>query len=499
MPSPQSPDGLKRRRIRLAIRHKLPLEVRQTASSSSILLKLQQARHPLRSKASEMPQQDGQKSSRVAGSGRKAIVLSAMVVVIVILAMGAVAGSSALGVSLAARMRADNDALQCANPDLFVGYGVHAGGNSSEGSNASAPNGDPVLRDRSTGRPVEVASVDSTVVDGHLVDRITNHTLLTSAAESTVLNGVLVERGSGKVLQTRPAIEHVTLADGVLTLLNFSALELRTIETLTLTPRGSSLGALSDPSDEETYQVVGVQILKGEGAERVVVLHAASRDEIVLCRSYNRTRSITIVTDTKWRAFLEDVDLDPRSGQLTRASLIARHLLPDGYPDEIAPNGTELYAPMHDGASRRRMAMRRELSARRHLCSWYNIGCHVGRIAGFVADIARAVVDLGVWIGGTLVSTFTNAYNKITQFVSDMWDLIRNWMSRVREWIQDKLDRLMESAGPAIASIVNSALETLDRMVFESRSMNAQEQTAFMMEVNSPLKRLWDQGALIKR
>ena len=112
------------------------------------------------------------------------------------------------------------------------------------------------------------------------------------------------------------------MADGVLTLLNFSAKELRTIETLTLTPRDGA--GLSDETDQEIYQISGLQILHGDGSERVIVLHTASRDEVVLLQIANSTREVVILTDTNWRAFLEDLELDPRAASLKRASLICR-------------------------------------------------------------------------------------------------------------------------------------------------------------------------------
>ena len=62
-----------------------------------------------------------------------------------------------------------------------------------------------------------------------------------------------------------------------------SARDLRAIETLTLTPR--TIAGLNGTEDEETYKIVGVKILSGDGIERIVVLRTASGDEIVLLRS----------------------------------------------------------------------------------------------------------------------------------------------------------------------------------------------------------------------
>ena len=73
---------------------------------------------------------------------------------------------------------------------------------------------DHVLRDRATGEPIEVASLESRVVSGRLVERATNQTLQTSAVDSVVLSGALVDRVSGQVVQTRPATRIFTLSDG---------------------------------------------------------------------------------------------------------------------------------------------------------------------------------------------------------------------------------------------------------------------------------------------
>ena len=82
--------------------------------------------------------------------------------------------------------------------------------NKSDGGSSN----DSVLRNRATGEPIEVASLDSKVVSGRLVERSTNQTLQTSTVDSVVVSGVLVDRASGQVVQTSPAIRQFTLSDG---------------------------------------------------------------------------------------------------------------------------------------------------------------------------------------------------------------------------------------------------------------------------------------------
>lgn len=87
-----------------------------------------------------------------------------------------------------------------------------------------------------------------------------------------------------------------------------------------------SIAGLTDleNDDHEVYQVAGVQILRGSGAERVLVIHTVSRDEIVFVQTANGTLAFTIITDTTWRAFLDDLHVDPHATSLRRASLICR-------------------------------------------------------------------------------------------------------------------------------------------------------------------------------
>ena len=117
---------------------------------------------------------------------------------------------------------AQGQSLQCANPDLFVGFTSYdldiSEANHSSNVSASGSKTSPVLRDRGTGLPVEVASVDSKVIAGRLVDRTTNDTLQTSAVDSAVFAGLLVERSTGKVVQTQPATSRFVLGDGIITM-----------------------------------------------------------------------------------------------------------------------------------------------------------------------------------------------------------------------------------------------------------------------------------------
>ena len=117
-----------------------------------------------------------------------------------------------------------------------------------------------------------------------------------------------------------------------------------------------------------------------------------------------------------------------------------------------------------------------------------------------VWSIGTAVADLAGWIGGTLIQTFTAAYDKIVTFVSEIKDMILNWATKVREYIQTALNDLLISIGTAISEVVNDALKWLDEHLLERFSMPASEQSAFLASVNSPIKQIWDlENYIIKR
>ena len=273
--------------------------------------------------------------------------------------------------------------------------------------------------------------------------------------------------------------------------LNMSAAELRSIETLTLNPR--SVAGLEGEDDEETYKLVGVKIMSGPGSERVVVMSAASGDEVVLLRAEHGLRASFILDSAEWRVFQADLRSDPRAETLKRASLVLRHLLPHVYDDEPAEdnvNSTNASA-LGPGAHNRRLAIRRRLHC--SLNHWPSeIFSHCASAAGnALASISRTISDIGGWLAGGFLSGFTTAYDRVTGFISNVRNMILNWMDTVRNWIRDRLRALMSMAGPQIASIINSALAFLDNTILDRLSMNANDQTEFLNDVGSPLSNMW--------
>lgn len=270
--------------------------------------------------------------------------------------------------------------------------------------------------------------------------------------------------------------------------LNMSATSLQKIEWITLTPL--DVPGLSDVEDEETYKLIGMKMMSGDAPERVVVLSAASGDEIVVMRCNHGERGVSILEDHEWRAFLADLALDTRVGTMKRASLICRHLMPLAYGDTELHEGDLEY---EEAASRggglvasspqsRRLAIRRRLH-----CSVWHIHHCFSAISDFVWKIGEAVVDLGKWIGGSAISLFTDAYNKITGFVSQMTALFVDWATRVKEWITDKLRSLMSTAGPKIAEAINTMLGFLDEHLLKDISMGEEAQRRFLTNTKSPL------------
>ena len=163
------------------------------------------------------------------------------------------------------------DALpQCASSEFLVAQ--TAGGADNEASSGEPSSGEaqptePVLVDRVSGLPIEVASLDTRVV-----------------------NGQLIERKTGQLVQTAPALTHSDVPGGALELLSYPSEQLHRIKTLYLWDGlpGSDGASLS-------LQIVSVKSSTGMGRERLLTLVGASLTNLVLVQSHNGTRAATLL------------------------------------------------------------------------------------------------------------------------------------------------------------------------------------------------------------
>ena len=346
-----------------------------------------------------------------------------------------------------------NDA-KTVNDEMESGdYAAMESGDYEEaGSGSAQPISDSragaVLIDRSSGRPVEVASLDTTVLDGRLV-----------------------ERSSGNVLQTRPVLHEVFMSEGPLALLNMSSEQLRTVKMIRLAPS-------SAPDDEEHFEIAGFKILSGTAPlERVVLMRSSSGEDIVLVRSANGTRSMSLVERAEWLHFVREVHSDPHAGSISLGSLVVRHVFPEEYEHESIGILMES-EPLHS----RRLAVRRRLCS----CCWpSDLRRCFTAVGDFIASITRAVSDITGWIFGGAISLFTSAYNSIVGFISSLRDLIFNWASKVREWILGKLREMGAGLGVRVTAALERLIRWLGRVVLDRVSMSSTARSAFLTEASS--------------
>ena len=363
---------------------------------------------------------------------------------------------------------------------------------------------EPVLLDRRTGMPVEVASVDNRVVADRLVSRATNRTVQTSAADSLVLDGIFIDRASGEVIQTRPAIREIHLASGPFALLNMSVKDLQDVKTITLirVPNSDDVSSKltlesdDDEEEEEHYQVVGVKLLAGVALERVVVLQTASGDDILLFQSAIGSHAMSVLERSEWRAFQREIQADEHAGLVKTASLIARHVFCEEYLNETEADGE---------IQRRRLAVRRRLYIQ---WAWNAAGTAVGAVAdaagatvdaaaGYMAKIGKGVADATRWITSGAITAFTGAYDKIRNFVSMLNNLLADWKNTIQGWIKDKLDELGREMGSLTTATLKRLIYWLDDTLLKGVSMDNTSQNSFTQDTGSP----WgvQTGFLIKR
>ena len=163
------------------------------------------------------------------------------------------------------------DALpQCASSEFRVAQtavGADAEASSGEPSSGEPQPKEPVLVDRLSGLPVEVASLDTRVVNGQLIDRKT-----------------------GQLVQTAPALTHSDVPGGALELLSYPSEQLHRIKTLYLWDElpGSDGTSMS-------FQIVSVTGSTGTGRERLLTLVGASLARLVLVQSHNGSRAATLL------------------------------------------------------------------------------------------------------------------------------------------------------------------------------------------------------------
>ena len=151
--------------------------------------------------------------------------------------------------------------------DSGSGDSTPRGADASSGSDHSAAlgsNAGPVLVERTSGWPVEVASFDTTVV-----------------------NSLLVERASGKPVQTAPALDTSEVPDGIGGLLEKPLESIRQIKTLIILHGGRQ-------DSSESYDISSVRQTVGDGMERVISLGTCC-GEILLVRSLQGSQALRII------------------------------------------------------------------------------------------------------------------------------------------------------------------------------------------------------------
>ena len=321
--------------------------------------------------------------------------------------------------------------LQCANPDLAVTvpFTQHVNGSSNSSDNDGDGDGGPVLIDRHSGKPVEVASIETEVTaDGRLVSRSTGLAVRTAPADTQLVehSGIeggllLTDRESGRPVQVEAAHAVMPLPEGLLSMLAYSASELQSVTQVTLWPANNT----DHDHEIEMYQIVGVKRMRGAlQLERAIALRTAGGEHIYIVQSANGTRS-AVVLEAGGRAALE-AELANEAGEiLPRASLLARVFFAEEYLDHA---GTE--------ARGRRLELRRRLwlwSAATNLVS--AVGSAVSSAVSTVASVAGSVLR-------SIVNGFTVAYDTVRGFIGSILNMIGNWMGQVKAWINDQIQRL---------------------------------------------------------
>lgn len=172
--------------------------------------------------------------------------------------------------AVAAVVASDPNAAQCVSPEFTIkkereAVALDSGNAVRRVAGGMSVDESPVMVDRISGLPVEVASVDTKVVGGRLVDRRT-----------------------GDLIQTALPLTTSFVQGGVVGLLDFDLKSLKEIKRI-------GLSLQSQPEDMETFDIVSVSQRTGDAQERLLTFATASLEKIMLIQSRNGTRTVRIL------------------------------------------------------------------------------------------------------------------------------------------------------------------------------------------------------------